>query len=142
MHRLIAVAAAVVLSNAIAQPASNLQSEAADAELGWRFSECFYYYTFMSEGMKSIEDAQAEETFKKMRNLSISAALTLIGEDKYKAEVQGMNAEIIQKLRSMPPKAELDRINDACLSLSQTHIDRLAPRIIEFAKNRASKKEK
>ena len=107
--KLLAIAILVTVGNAAAQTTST----ADESELGWQFSDCFYYYTFALEGMKSIRDSRGEATYTKMRNLSISAALTLIGEEKYKAEVNTKNAAILLKLRGKPTPADLGKLEDS-----------------------------
>lgn len=121
------------------------QTETASTEeevaLGWRFSDCMHYFLFAGEAAKAAGEKPSANLIR-MQSASFAAAVALVGEEVYRAEVPARRKDFIGRFRVAATQGGIDTIDAECMTLVETKLESAAPKIQALAAKKQAEKAK
>ena len=140
-HRHIAFALAAFVSlNTNAQP--EVPPTADEVLLGWQFSDCAHYFLFAAESAKAAGNLKESAALGQLQIASFAAAIALVGEDVFRAEVPARRTDFIKKLNTPPLEEAFSKTGAQCTKLMETQLEGAAPKIQALGAKKQAEKGK
>jgi hypothetical protein len=115
---------------------------ANEVALGWQFSDCAHYFLFATEAAKAAGNMKESAALGQLQAASFAAAVTLVGEDLYRAEVPVRGKDFIKKLKTPPLEETFNKTAAQCTKLMETQLEAAAPKIRALVAKKEAEKSK
>jgi hypothetical protein len=115
---------------------------AHEVALGWQFSHCAHYFLFAAEAAKAAGNMMETAALGQLQNASFAAAVALVGEDSYRAEVPARRRDFIKTLNTSSLEEVFSTTAAQCTKLMETQLEAAAPKIQALAAKKEAQKSK
>jgi hypothetical protein len=115
---------------------------ANEVALGWQFSDCAHYFILAAEAAKAAGNLKESAALGQLQTASFAAAVALVGEAPYRAEVPARRKDFIKKLNTPPLEEAFSRTAAQCTKLMETQLEAAAPKIQALAAKKQAEKSK
>ncbi|NRF72414.1 hypothetical protein HLB44_36235 [Aquincola sp. S2] len=115
---------------------------ADEIALGWQFSDCSHYFLFAAEASKAAGNVLEAAALGQLQTASLAAAVALVGEDAFKAEVLRRTQDFLKTLNTPPPEEAFSKTGARCRKLMETQLEGASPKIQALAAKKEAEKRK
>ena len=115
---------------------------ANEVALGWQFSDCAHYFLFAAEAAKTAGNVKEAAALGQLQTASFAAAVALVGEDLFRAEVPARRKDFIMKLNTPPLQEAFSKTGAQCTKLMETQLEAAAPKIQALAAKKEAQTSK
>ena len=78
----------------------------------------------------------------RMQSASLAAAVALVGEGRYRAEVPERRKDFIKRFRIAATQGGIEKLDRECMTLMETKLESAAPKIQALAAKKQAEKSK
>jgi hypothetical protein len=115
---------------------------ADEVALGWQFSDCAHYFLFAAETSKAAGNVVEAAALGQLHTASLAAAIALVGEDAFRAEVSRRTRDFLKTLNTPPPEQTFSKTGTRCTKLMETQLEGVSPKIQALAAKKEAEKRK
>lgn len=117
-------------------------SSADEVALGWQFSDCSHYFLFAAEAAKARGNKVEAAALGQLQTASFAAAVALVGEDAFRAEVVRRTKDFFKTLNTPPAEEAFSQAGAQCTKLMETRLEGASPKIQALAAKKEAEKRK